>query len=277
MFRLPSLAVLLGWLLSIHAHCDPAFGAATTREAGEAIAVAYDLTRLDSYIARVEWRVVHNESNSTQICSDAGSAIFIGGNLFLSAAHVVDQNPLTNECAAFGAVDPTIEFGDTKLHAKVRAVTQWTDNGGLYYPEGADLALLEVDARMMPLALRAPGPLSVCESDLDSNGAAARIGTQYGDFSSVTAPRANDEFARISFAARPGHSGAGIFDPQRGCLVGILSNGGVNGTNYVSNDNLRAFLSGRYPGTLRAGVFDSVRSAPSAAFATSPTLEVTPN
>jgi trypsin-like peptidase len=271
-------------LLAVTALCDATWSdearsETVARAAGASIAASYDLARLNSYIARVEWRIVHHEAHSTQICGDAGSATFLGGNLFLSAAHVVDENPLTNPCAAFGEADPIIEFGGAELRAKVVAATHWTDNGGLYYPAGADLALLEVDAQMMPLALRVAGFLAVCESDLSPGGAETRIGTQYGDFSSVTARRVNDDFARVSFAARPGHSGAGVFDPGRGCLLGILSNGGVNGANYVSNANLRAFLGGIYPAAFKVAepnVIGLLRSWPAAVVATSPNLEPTP-
>lgn len=272
-------AVLLGLMLSTHAHSHPAWSEPVAPTAAGTVAASYDLTRLNSYVARVEWRIVHHEANRTQTCGDAGSAIYLGGNLFLSAAHVIDENPLTNACAAFGDADPTVEFGGTELRAKVTAATHWTDNGGLYYEGGADLALLEVDARMMPLELRVPNPLSICEADLAPDGAEARIGTQYGEFESATAPRVNDEFARLRFAAKPGHSGAGIFDPSRGCLVGILSNGGVNGANYVSNANLRAFLAERYRGALRVAepkLPEQRPSFPAAVVASSPIVAATP-
>jgi hypothetical protein len=87
------------------------------------------------------------------------------------------------------------------------------------------------------------GALTICATDLPIDGAATLVGTQFGVFAARTQPRVNDEFARIDFAAIPGHSGGGVFDPARRCLVGIVSNGGRDGTNYVANQVVQRFLA----------------------------------
>lgn len=202
----------------------------------------YDIDHLSAYAAQVSWRFVHSEDTSTLVCHGEGSAVFLGGNRFLTAAHVVDQNPLTDDCAGFGAADPVISFGPAQLTAKVLASAKWSDDGELTYPGGVDLAVLEVDARMIPVELRSAAPLALCASD-PPEGTEVQVATEYGVFAARTQPPTNEEFARIDLAARGGHSGSGIFDPPHRCLVGIVSNGGVNGTNYVANHVLRHFLS----------------------------------
>jgi hypothetical protein len=202
----------------------------------------YAIDRLGHYTAQVRWRFVHNDASSTLVCHGKGTAIFLGGDRFLTAAHVVDQNPLTDACAAYGTADPTIEIEGTELRGRVIAAAPWVDMGGLLYPEGTDLALIAVDARMIPPELRS-GALTICASDLPVDGAAAVVGTQFGVFPARTQPRVNDEFARIDLAAIPGHSGGGVFDPARRCLVGIVSNGGRDGTNYVATQVVQRFLA----------------------------------
>jgi Trypsin-like peptidase domain len=202
----------------------------------------YAIDRLGHYTAQVSWRFVHNDASSALVCHGKGTAIFLGGDRFLTAAHVVDQNPLTNACAAYGTADPTIEIEGAELRGRVVFAAPWVDMGGLLYPEGTDLALIAVDARMIPSELRS-GALTICASDLPVDGATAVVGTQFGVFSARTQPRVNDEFARIDFPATPGHSGGGVFDPARRCLVGIVSNGGREGTNYVANQAVQRFLA----------------------------------
>ena len=203
--------------------------------------ILYDVDHLGGYAAQVRWRFVHRDGNRTWVCDSAGSAVFLGGNRFLTAAHVVDQNPFTDDCAKFGIAELVVRFGAAELHGRLVGATRWTDEGGLSYAGGADLALIEVDARMIPVEVRQAAPLAFCPSDL-SPGAAVRVATQYGVYATTTAPRVNDEFARIDLASRHGFSGAGVFDPTRRCLIGILSSGDINGANYVANDVTRRFL-----------------------------------
>jgi trypsin-like peptidase len=201
----------------------------------------YDLDRLGDYAAQVSWRFVRNDGNKTWLCRGEGTAIFLGEGRFLTAAHVIDQNPLTDDCAEFGIADPIVEFGSAHLPAHVLRMALWADEGGLTYPEGMDLALIEVDARMIPVALRSNTPLPVCEA-APRLGTKLWVATEYGIDAARAQPRTNDDFARIDLAGRRGHSGGGVFDPVHHCLIGIISNGSVNGTNYVPNDIVRRFL-----------------------------------
>jgi hypothetical protein len=203
---------------------------------------AYGDDDLRAYGGQVSWRFVHNEGNRTWVCRGEGSAVFLGGNRFLTAAHVVDQNPFTDDCADFGRADPVIEVGSTPLRARVVKSTSWVDNGGLTYPGGVDLALVEVEARMMPVERRSTPPLQPCDADLPP-GTDVQVVTEYGVFAAKTQPRVNDDFARIDLAGRRGNSGGGVVDPARHCLVGIVSHGGLEGTNIVSSETIRRFLA----------------------------------
>jgi hypothetical protein len=107
---------------------------------------AYGDDVLRAYAGQVSWRLVHYEGNKTWVCRGEGSAMFLGR--FLTAANVIDQNPFTNDCADFGCADPVVEVGSTTLRASLVKSTSWADDGGLTYPGGVDLALIEVEARM---------------------------------------------------------------------------------------------------------------------------------
>jgi hypothetical protein len=204
--------------------------------------VAHADDDLRAYGGQVSWRLVHNEANRTWVCRGEGSTMFLGGNRFLTAAHVVDQNPFTNDCANFGWADPVIEVGSATLRAHVVKATSWADEGGLIYPGGVDLALVEVEARMMPVERRSTPALQLCDADLPP-GTDVQVVTEYGVFAAKTQPRVNDDFARIDLAGRRGNSGGGVVDPARRCLVGIVSHGGLEGTNIVSSETIRRFLA----------------------------------
>ncbi|HEV2547478.1 MAG TPA: hypothetical protein VGU20_09080 [Stellaceae bacterium] len=125
-------------------------GAASAQPPAQIDNAIYDVNRLNGYTARVAWRIVYNVENSTSVCRGEGSAIFLGGSLFLTAAHVIDQHPKSNDCAAAGKVNPLVEFGSTTMEAKIIAIPQWYEEfDSIFYPEGMDLALLQVDKRMM--------------------------------------------------------------------------------------------------------------------------------
>ena len=86
---------------------------------------AYGDDDLRAYAGQVSWRLVHNEGNRTFVCRGEGSAMFLGENRFLTAAHVIDQSPFTNDCAEFGSADPIIEFGPAALRASAVKSTSW--------------------------------------------------------------------------------------------------------------------------------------------------------
>jgi len=202
----------------------------------------YDISRLNGYTARVGWRIVYNVENSTAVCRGEGSAIFLGGGLFLTAAHVVDQNPKKNECAPAGKVNPFVEFGSTTMEAKIIALQQWDEDlGSIFYADGMDLALLEVDKRMMQPELRSEVYHRVCESDLNAPGTEVKVSTEYGVYDAKTLP-SQTLYSRLDFAGKHGDSGGGVFDERRYCLLGIVSSGGHSGSNYVTTQVVRRFL-----------------------------------
>ena len=238
--------------------------------AGQPVTAHYEVDRLGDYVAQVSWRHVHHEANTTLVCRGEGSAVFLGQGRFLTAAHVVDQNPLRNDCAPFGTVDPVIEFGGTILNARIVAVAPWSDEGMLTYRGGWDLALIEVDERMIPVALRSAAPLAICARDLPE-GMQARVATEYGVDAATIRARTHPDFARLDFAARGGDSGGGVFDIEHRCLAGLISNGGRDGANYVANEVIRRFLSGSLannapgapqdtPATVNTGALAPLRS-----------------
>jgi hypothetical protein len=202
----------------------------------------YDVDHLNAYTARVGWRVVYNVGTSTIVCRGEGSAIFLGGSHFITAAHVVDRSPPRNECAAAGKVNPFVEFGSTTMEAKIIAIQQSDEElGSIFYPDGMDLALLEVDARMMQPELRSEAPHRLCESDIKVPSTEAKISTQYGVYTAKTLAHSTD-YSRMDFIAKLGDSGGGVFDKSRYCLMGIVSSGTVNSSNYVPTEIIRRFL-----------------------------------
>jgi len=195
------------------------------------------------YAAHVGWRITHDAGSHTFVCQQSGSAIYLGGNRFLTAAHVVDQNPLSDDCARFGIAAIEIETASSVLRARVVRQTTWSlGDGGLAYPDNIDLALLEVDARMLPLALRGLAPTQICAAEAPAERP-VKVAAQYGVYPASTRPSALPNLSRVAFRARAGHSGGGVYDPVQNCLLGIVSSGGTGGANYVSNQALRRFLS----------------------------------
>jgi hypothetical protein len=204
-------------------------------------AALYDVDHLNAYTASIGWRMIRQEGNTTTICRGEGSAIFLGGNLFLTAAHVVDQNPFRDDCADAGMTDPVIEFGTTELPAKTLAIQPWDNEDGLTYSEGMDLALVEVDSRMMQPELRTESPHRLCDSDLTEKDVEIAVSTKYGTYSAKS-ELGTGQYSRINFPAKPGDSGGGVFDKNRFCLLGIISSGGFQGSNYVTTAVVRRFL-----------------------------------
>jgi Trypsin-like peptidase domain len=205
-------------------------------------AALYDVDHLNAYTASIRWQMVRKEGNTTTVCRGEGSAIFLGGGLFLTAAHVVDQNPSSNECADAGMTDPVVEFGSTELPGKTLAIQPWDEEDGLAYPEGMDLALVEVDSRMMQPELRTEAPHRLCESNLTEEGVEIAVSTKYGTYAAKTQPSTGGLYSRIDFPGKPGDSGGGVFDKTRFCLLGIISSGGFQGSNYVATGVVRRFL-----------------------------------
>jgi Trypsin-like peptidase domain len=231
-FRLAAIASILAANL-------PLSSAAAQGQSASVGAALYDVDHLNAYTASIGWRTIRREGNTTTVCRGEGSAIFLGGTLFITAAHVVDQNSFTDECADAGVTDPVVEFRTTELPAKTLAIQPW--QGGLTYADGMDLALVEVDSRMMQPELRTDALHRLCESDLTEQGVEVAVSTKYGIYSAKT-ELSTGLYSRIDFPAKRGDSGGGLFDKARYCLLGIISSGGSRGSNYVTTAVIRRFL-----------------------------------
>lgn len=138
-----------------------------------------------------------------------GTAIYLGGGLFLTAAHVVGRSWLTQ---------PAVVLGERKLAAV--AVKEGSAHT-------TDLTLLAVQEDLLPMRLRLrktrlctmttwPGeevvtvaPNAVVHSHIISS---QRLPPDLRHLTSV-----------IGDVASTGNSGSGVFDLQRKCLLGIIT------------------------------------------------------
>ena len=138
-----------------------------------------------------------------------GYGIYLGGGLFITAAHVVGRAWMTR---------PKIAIAGKEYPTRV------VKEGSF---EGTDLTLLSIEESLLPMRLRLrknslckdppwPGeqvvtvvPEGVVRSHIIAPG---RLPADVRKFSTV-----------IADVARTGNSGSGVFDAQKRCLLGIMS------------------------------------------------------
>jgi Trypsin-like peptidase domain len=138
----------------------------------------------------------------------SGYGVYLGQNAVITAAHVVGRWPLFT--------DPIISIADRETSAKL------VKKGS--FPQ-LDLALLVVSDTALPvdLALR-QNP--ICKT-MPSPGTAVVVVSREGVERShivsagTIAPRDRSQFS--SLINEPHGSGSGVFDPERRCLLGIMS------------------------------------------------------
>jgi hypothetical protein len=138
----------------------------------------------------------------------SGYGVYLGQNAFITAAHVVGHWPLFS--------DPTIAIADREISAKV------IKKGS--FPE-LDLALLVAEDFVLPvnLGLRR-NPL--CKTIPTAGASVIVVSPERAERSQVIsaaaiAPRNRGHFR--SLINEPHVSGSAIFDPERKCLLGIMS------------------------------------------------------
>lgn len=139
-----------------------------------------------------------------------GYGVYLGRGLVLTAAHVVGP-------AAHGA--PIVLIAGKSLAAT------FVKEGAF---ETVDLTLLRIDAAALPagLGLRL---LPICRDASEPGQRVIVVTPQSTAFSHVVPPRLlpagiRDRFGTaIGDVATTGNSGSGVFDPQRRCLMGVIS------------------------------------------------------
>jgi len=139
-----------------------------------------------------------------------GSGVFLGGGLILTAAHVVKYNPQ----------DPTVTviMDGWKNAARIAAIA----------PNGLDLALLKVDPGEISAQRRAMSPVQLCPAPtvarqpviVAADGAVTLSVTADAPLNS---PAMTGDWTDILLTGyEQGASGGGIFDSDKGCLIGII-------------------------------------------------------
>jgi hypothetical protein len=138
----------------------------------------------------------------------SGYAIYLGQNAFITAAHVVGRWPLFS--------DPSIIIADQEISAKV------IKKGS--FPE-LDLALLVAEDFALPVSLRLRrNPL--CKAIPPAGANVVVVSPERTELSQIIsakaiAPRNRSYFSTL--ITEPHGSGSGIFDPEKKCLLGIMS------------------------------------------------------
>jgi hypothetical protein len=142
--------------------------------------------------------------------SSSGYGVYLGHGLVITAAHVVGPAPGTQ---------PTVRIANLDLPAKVI-------RKGAY--EQVDLTLLAVDQTKLPVSLQLRR-MPLCQTPpWVGEGVIVAIPQSIAQ-STIMSPRLLPPDVRtrfttvISDVATTGNSGSGVFDADRGCLLGIMS------------------------------------------------------
>jgi hypothetical protein len=144
-----------------------------------------------------------------------GSAIYLKSGLIITAAHLT-------------AVDAKMsaQIAGVVLPAKVL-------KQGLF--EDVDLSLLLVDEEKLPASIKLP-PMQLCEALPRPGDAVIVVDHAGATRSHIVSPELLPDALRNKFStligdvATTGSSGSGVFDPNRKCLLGIMSRAIVSHT-----------------------------------------------
>jgi hypothetical protein len=133
-----------------------------------------------------------------------GSGVFLGNGLVLTAAHVV----------TFNAQDPNVAvfLDGWKTNAKVFATGQ----------NGLDLALLKIDPSEISAQRRILSPVQLCTTPPDANQQVIVAAEGQVSFSAITPLTSGKGSNDLATLYEQGASGGGVFDPGKGCLIGII-------------------------------------------------------
>ena len=139
-----------------------------------------------------------------------GYGIYLGHGLVITASHVVGQAALTK---------PSVVVDGTAFPAKA------VKEGSL---ETIDLTLLSMDPSVIPARLSEVS-LSLCEGAMEEGAEVVVVTPEAMTRTRIVSPVFGPWWIRLRFRTLvvdvpgTGNSGSGVFDPDRGCLLGIIS------------------------------------------------------
>ncbi|MFH5925431.1 hypothetical protein [Roseomonas xinghualingensis] len=157
-------------------------------------------------------------------CPLRGHAVHLGEGRFLTAAHLVDGIvPRLRHCAG-NPIPTTIRYAGRTLPVRLLRVGEgYVEPGvGPIYRRGEDLALLQA-----PVVL--PGPAARPCRDGPARGQVIRVSSARWHAPApagalIPESRPDDgAYSDIPVALTEGESGAGVFDAETHCLLGIVS------------------------------------------------------
>ncbi|MBP0494076.1 trypsin-like peptidase domain-containing protein [Pararoseomonas indoligenes] len=179
-------------------------------------------------------------------CPLRGNAVYLGGGRFLTAAHLVDGIvPRLRHCAGT-PIPTTIRYAGRVLAVQpLRVGEGYLEPGvGPLYKGGEDLALLQASASPPGPAARpcgaGPLPGQAVRISSSSQQGLAKAGSMVPEVR-----KADGAYADIALPMAEGESGAGVFDPETNCLLGIVSHrpdSTPDHSRIVPAATIRAFL-----------------------------------
>ncbi|WP_376099731.1 trypsin-like peptidase domain-containing protein [Roseomonas sp. CCTCC AB2023176] len=181
-------------------------------------------------------------------CPLLGTAVHLGGGLFLTAAHIVDGTAARLRHCDGPETVPLVRYGGRDLPATVRRVGRGeiAAGVGLRYEGGADLALLDTRvASAGPSARPCRGGPDAGQPVIIESRLRTVVATAGGMMREVEP--AYGTYAEVPLHMVPGESGAGVFDARSNCLLGIVSHRedtAPDTVRIVPSAAIRTFLGG---------------------------------
>jgi hypothetical protein len=149
----------------------------------------------------------------------SGSGVYLWSGLIITAAHLTDID-----------AEMSVRIAGVVLPAKL------LKQGSV---EDVDLSLLLIDKEKLPAAIELPR-MQLCEAPPWPGDPVIVVDSGYATRSHIVAPQVLQFTLRHKFStligdvATTGNSGSGVFDPNRKCLLGIMSRKFVSGDKEVA-------------------------------------------
>ncbi len=179
-------------------------------------------------------------------CPLRGQAVYLGEGRFLTAAHLVDDIvPGMRHCSG-APIPTTIRYAGRVLHVRpVRLGQGYVEPGvGPLYRQGQDLALLQASTAPPGPAARPCGGGPKQGQPVLVLATGRREAVRAGPIVPESRP-ADGAYADLPLPMAEGESGAGVFDSETHCLLGIVSHRPDSMPGHVRivpADAIRAFL-----------------------------------